>query len=190
MNLNKQALLEFIKWVEDHADMLAPYEASVDLIRAIGFRCCIACKQRQESATVVITSLSPEKLDSIEIRVLSNIGPLAIQEYGMKQSGPNTYERGADFYFPMDEFELQIEWEGRQKSITIFGPHIARLAHSYLPDDSTPGIPVCDLVTVVSELLTKRRPEPVPYLGTRRNAEWKSIETAKILKSYISNSQE
>jgi hypothetical protein len=190
MNLNKQALLEFIKWVEDHADRLAPYEASVDLITAIGFRCRIACKQGQESATVVITSLSPEKLDSIEIGVLSNIGPLAIQEYGMKQSGPNTFEKGGGFFIPIDEFQLLIEWGEKRKTVTILGPYIARLSEAYLPGDTTPGVMVHELAAAVSELLTGKQPGRAPYFGTRRNAEWRSMEAIKILRSYISNSQE
>ena len=50
--------------MEDNADRLAPYEDSVDLITAIGFRCRLSCMQRQESAAVVITSFSPEELES------------------------------------------------------------------------------------------------------------------------------
>ena len=62
MQLNRDALLKFIEWAEDHADTLASYEDSVDLITAIGFRCRLSCIKRQEDIEVVITSLSPEGL--------------------------------------------------------------------------------------------------------------------------------
>jgi hypothetical protein len=142
MQLNREALLKFIEWAEDHSDRLAPYEESVDLITAIGLRCRLACMQRQESAEVLITSLSPKELESTKIGVLSNIGPLTIEEYGMRQSEPNTFEKGGRFFFPIDEFQLLIEWGEKRKTITIFGPYITRLADAYLHDNTKPGIPV------------------------------------------------
>jgi hypothetical protein len=66
--------------------------------------------QRQESAGVVVTSLSPQELESAKIEVRSNIGLLTIEEYGVRQSGPDTFERGGRFFFPIDEFQLLIEW--------------------------------------------------------------------------------
>ena len=126
MQLNREALLKFIEWAEDHSDRLAPYEESVDLITAIGLRCRLACMQRQESAEVVITSLSPKELESTKIGVLSNIGPLTIEEYGMRQSEPNTFEKGGRFFFPIDEFQLLIEW-GRKEKLSRYLDHISRV---------------------------------------------------------------
>jgi hypothetical protein len=190
MQLNREALLKFIEWAEDHADRLAPYEESVDLITAIGLRCRLACMQRQESAEVVITSLSPEELKSSKTRVLSNIGPLTVEECEIRQSGPSTFEKGGRFFIPIDEFQLLIEWGEKRKTVTIFGPYIARLADAYLHDDTSPGVPVPELATAVGELLTGKQPEQAPYIGTRRNAEWRSMEAIKILRSYISSFHE
>jgi hypothetical protein len=80
---------------------------------------------------------------------------------------------------------LLIEWGEKRETVTIFGPYIARLAEAYLHDNTKPGIPVPDLVTAVSELLTGKKPGYAPYIGTRRNAEWRSMEAIKILRSYI-----
>ncbi len=91
MQLNRDALLEFVEWAEDHADSLVSYEESVGLITAIGFRCCLACRHRQENTSVVVTSSSPEELESAKVGVMSNIGPLTVKEYRITESGPNTW---------------------------------------------------------------------------------------------------
>ena len=191
MHPNREALLKFIEWVEDHADELVSYEESVDFMRSMGLRYRLACMQRQESFKVAITSPLPiEDLEAMKIEVLGNIGPLTNEEYEIRQIGRYTFKKEKRVYFPIDDFELLIEWGKKRATITIFGPYFARLADAYLHNDTSPGISVPALATGVSKLLTGEEPGSSPCIGTRMSAEWRSTEAIKILKSYVSSLDE
>ena len=95
------------------------------------------------------------------------------------------FTRSGSFTWPMDRFQLQIQWKDESEEVTVYGPQLARLAHASLPADTTPGIAVDELGEAVVKLILGHTIESGGFIGEGFKAKHKSTRAAQLLKEFL-----
>ena len=70
--------------------------------------------------------------------------------------GPGRFQRSGSFEWPMDRFQLLIEYGDRAEVVTICGPFMAVLSRASLADETEPGVGVSDIAKATVKLLMDR----------------------------------
>jgi len=92
------------------------------------------------------------------------------------------FARSGTFDWPMERFQVRLEWGNHFELVTIMGPRTAILADAFVSDPTSPGIPLRDVAMAVLKLLTGRILERSAFLATNNCVRDEARRAAAALK--------
>ena len=100
------------------------------------------------------------------------------------------FTRSGEFEWPMDRFEVEIRRGDKSQEVRVFGPNLARLAHAWLPTDTTPGVAVSEVGEAVVKVLLARAVDDGGLVGAGFRAQHKSAQAARLLGEFLESLSE
>jgi hypothetical protein len=101
--------------------------------------------------------------------------------------GLGVVQRTFSFRWPMDRFQLLVEYGDRSAHITICGPLMALLREGFLSDPTSPGVGVLDMAEAAVKVLMDRTLKPSTFHSTANRMRDEAKQAVDLLRDYLAS---
>jgi hypothetical protein len=183
------AIRELIRFIERSPQGMTSFARATQLAEDLGFRCRLAVEHEVWQGSVTIDMLDERNARPIEVEFETPFGRERVLPLELRRAhdgnGNERIQRRATVRWPMDRFGLLLERGRDRRSVTIYGPGLAKISHAWLADDTDPAIAVDELAEAIAEMVTGGTVPGSTALGAGFRALETSEQAVALLRSFL-----